>query len=90
VADIYLTEFDRLLRHFYFRDMAAELEDEGQDAKAKFLDETPDWVKEHFEEWRMKSKRREMFFPQSAGAVVPPTPPAQPAGSRQPAHAGHR
>lgn len=88
VADIYLTEFDRLLRHFYFRDMAAELQDEGQDAKAKFLDETPDWVKEHFEAWRMKSKRREMFFPKSAGVVVSPAPAPQSAGSRQPAHAG--
>jgi phosphatidylserine/phosphatidylglycerophosphate/cardiolipin synthase-like enzyme len=78
VADIYLTEFDRLLRHFYFRNMAAELHDDGQNAKAKFLDETPEWVKEHFESWRMKSKRRELFFPKSAG-VVPSQPPPRPA-----------
>jgi phosphatidylserine/phosphatidylglycerophosphate/cardiolipin synthase-like enzyme len=63
VADIYMTEFDRLLRHFYFRDMAAELHGDGQEAKSKFLDETPGWVNEHFEPWRMKSKRRRMFFP---------------------------
>jgi hypothetical protein len=25
VADIYLTEFDRILRHFYFRDAANEI-----------------------------------------------------------------
>ena len=25
VADIYMTEFDRIFRHFYFRDIAAEL-----------------------------------------------------------------
>jgi phosphatidylserine/phosphatidylglycerophosphate/cardiolipin synthase-like enzyme len=75
VADIYLTEFDRLLRHFYFRDMAAELHDNGQNAKAKFLDETQDWVKEHFEAWRMKSKRREMFFPKSADGGLEPSRP---------------
>lgn len=88
VADIYLTEFDRLLRHFYFRDMAAELHDNGQNAKAKFLDETPDWVKEHFEAWRMKSKRRELFFPKGAGVVVPPAPPPPADGSSRPVYAG--
>jgi len=63
VADIYLTEFDRLLRHFYFRDMAAELHKKGDDAKSKFLDEKGTWVGEHFSKNGMKSRRRQMFFP---------------------------
>jgi hypothetical protein len=42
VADIYMTEFDRVFRHFYFRDIANELA--RKDApKAAFLDETDAW-----------------------------------------------
>ena len=63
IADIYLTEFDRLLRHFYFRDMAAELHGKGNEAKSKFLDEKGTWVSEHFSKNGMKSRRRQMFFP---------------------------
>ena len=40
VADIYMTEFDRVFRHFYFRDIANELAAKGDDAAAIFLDET--------------------------------------------------
>src|SRR5262249_39118005 len=43
VADIYLTEFDRIFRHFYFRDIANDLAENGTNAKAAFLDETSDW-----------------------------------------------
>ena len=38
VADIYMTEFDRIFRHFYFRDIAGELAGKG-DEKSIFLDE---------------------------------------------------
>ena len=36
VADIYMTEFDRVFRHFYFRDIANELAAKGDDAAAIF------------------------------------------------------
>src|SRR6185436_16461008 len=38
VADIYMTEFDRVFRHFYFRDIANELAAKGDEAAAIFLD----------------------------------------------------
>lgn len=63
VADIYMCGFDRLLRHFYFRDIAAELHGDGREADAKFLKETDAWVDEHFAPTRMKAKRRALFFP---------------------------
>jgi len=48
VADIYLTEFDRLWRHFYFRDIANEIEASGGEAEKPFLDETPGWTDPYF------------------------------------------
>lgn len=65
VADVYLTEFDRIFRHFYFRNVANELAAKGADgAKAIFLDPTDRWVDGSFGD-RMKSKRRKLFFPDS-------------------------
>jgi phosphatidylserine/phosphatidylglycerophosphate/cardiolipin synthase-like enzyme len=66
VADIYLTEFDRIFRHFCFRNVANDLALKGADGtKAIFLDPTDSWVSENFGPTRMKSKRRKLFFPQS-------------------------
>ena len=50
VADIYMTEFDRIFRHFYFRDIANELAaaKTSDDAKAIFLDETDAWSDSYF------------------------------------------
>ena len=62
VADIYLTEFDRIFRHFYFRDVANEIEAKGKQAKDAFLDETSRWTDGYFNPKSFKSKRREMFF----------------------------
>ena len=39
VADIYMTEFDRIFRHFYFRDVANEIEKKGGEAEGAFLKE---------------------------------------------------
>lgn len=65
-ADIYLTEFDRIFRHFHFRNVANALAaDEAGTARAIFLDPTDGWVAENFTPARMKSKRRKLFFPQS-------------------------
>lgn len=63
VADIYLTEYDRILRHFYFRDIAAEqIESDGPNP-AKFLKEkAEDWVGPYFK-GGFKDKRRQLFFP---------------------------
>jgi phosphatidylserine/phosphatidylglycerophosphate/cardiolipin synthase-like enzyme len=64
VADIYMTEFDRIFRHFYFRDIANELAGAktSDDAKAIFLDETDGWTNSYFKAGTLKSNRRLMFF----------------------------
>ena len=62
VADIYMTEFDRIFRHFYFRDVANELHNKGNDAKSIYLDETSAWNDPYFTPGHTKNSRREMFF----------------------------
>jgi len=70
VADIYLTEFDRIFRHFYFRDVANEIELKGKQAKGAFLDETDSgpkhWTASYFRPAAFKTRRREMFFSHAA------------------------
>jgi phosphatidylserine/phosphatidylglycerophosphate/cardiolipin synthase-like enzyme len=80
VADIYMTEFDRIFRHFYFRDIANELAgaDKSDDAKAAFLDETDAWSTPYFQTGRVKNNRRLMFFAAPtttwfANAAIPAT-----------------
>lgn len=65
VADIYMTEFDRLFRHFYFRDVANEVamkRKKGEEPKKVFLDETSAWTDVYFWPGGFKNRRREMFF----------------------------
>lgn len=62
VADIYLTEFDRIFRHFYFRNVANEIEARGANAAGAFLDETSAWTDGYFKRGLLKTRRREMFF----------------------------
>jgi phosphatidylserine/phosphatidylglycerophosphate/cardiolipin synthase-like enzyme len=62
VADIYLSEFDRIFRHFYFRDVANEIEARGGQAKGAFLEETSKWTDSYFAPGAFKTRRREMFF----------------------------
>jgi len=64
VADIYLTEFDRIFRHFYFRDVANEIEQRGGEAEGAFLDESPEskWTDACFTPGVFKTRRREMFY----------------------------
>jgi phosphatidylserine/phosphatidylglycerophosphate/cardiolipin synthase-like enzyme len=64
VADIYMTEFDRIFRHFYFRDIANELAaaKTSDDAQSIFLDETDAWSDSYFKAGTLKSNRRLMFF----------------------------
>jgi hypothetical protein len=62
VADIYM--FDRIFRHFYFRDIANELAaaKTSDDAKAIFLDETEAWSDSYFTAGTAKSNWQLMFF----------------------------
>jgi hypothetical protein len=62
VADIYMTEFDRIFRHFYFRDIANQLARDGKSADDAYLDETSGWTDSYFKPNGFKCKRREMFF----------------------------
>ncbi len=65
VADIYMTEFDRLFRHFYFRDVANEVamkRKKGQKPEKVFLDEGYGWTDSYFKPGGFKTRRREMFF----------------------------
>jgi phosphatidylserine/phosphatidylglycerophosphate/cardiolipin synthase-like enzyme len=62
VADIYLTEFDRIFRHFYFRDVANEVALRGGQSKTVFLDESGKWVDEYFDSHKFNCHRRQMFF----------------------------
>jgi phosphatidylserine/phosphatidylglycerophosphate/cardiolipin synthase-like enzyme len=68
VADIYLTEIDRLFRHFSFRDVAArDIKKPTPEslAKAYELDEEGRWWWDSFETGSFKCQRREMFFAES-------------------------
>jgi phosphatidylserine/phosphatidylglycerophosphate/cardiolipin synthase-like enzyme len=65
VADIYLTEFDRIFRHFYFRDVANEVAKKGKNAEIVFLDETGKWSEPYFAAEKFKNQRRQMFFADS-------------------------
>ena len=62
VADIYLTEYDRILRHFYFRNFAAKDDDASDAGKAIFLDETDKWVRSYYVGEGLKARRQNLFF----------------------------
>jgi phosphatidylserine/phosphatidylglycerophosphate/cardiolipin synthase-like enzyme len=62
VADIYLTEFDRIFRHFFFRNIANQIEARGGAAEGAFLDETSKWTDSYFDPTRFKTRRKMMFF----------------------------
>jgi phosphatidylserine/phosphatidylglycerophosphate/cardiolipin synthase-like enzyme len=63
VADIYLTEFQRIFQHFYFRDIANELAAKGsKGAEGIFLNETDAWSDNYFKPRTLKNNRRLMFF----------------------------
>lgn len=62
VSDIYLTEFFRLLNHFYFRQVANRQAEDGQsDPDIRFLHEDDGWVAGHFRAENYRAKRRELF-----------------------------
>jgi phosphatidylserine/phosphatidylglycerophosphate/cardiolipin synthase-like enzyme len=62
VADIYMTEYDRIFRHFYSRDIANSIARRGEVVQFALLDETDGWCNEYFDPKSPKRHRREMFF----------------------------
>jgi phosphatidylserine/phosphatidylglycerophosphate/cardiolipin synthase-like enzyme len=60
VADIYLTEFDRLYRHFLYRGAANRNKPQKIDSN-RFLATDDSWVKKHFDPGTYQARRREMF-----------------------------
>jgi phosphatidylserine/phosphatidylglycerophosphate/cardiolipin synthase-like enzyme len=86
VADIYLTEFDRIFRHFYFRDVANEVARRGQESQTVFLDETGTWSHEYFDPSKFNCHRRQMFFAATEGswAETAPTDPNPFTGRKNP------
>jgi len=62
VADVYLTEFMRLLNHFYFRQVANQMANDGtDDPNVAHLVDDDSWVAGHFRADNYRSKRRELF-----------------------------
>lgn len=62
VADVYTTEFFRLLNHFYFRQVANRKARNGEsDPDIRFLKEDDSWVAGHFRPQNYRAKRRELF-----------------------------
>ncbi|MGE0283473.1 MAG: phospholipase D-like domain-containing protein [Rhizobiaceae bacterium] len=60
VADIYLTEFDRLYRHFLYRGAANGSKPAKVDSN-RFLETDDSWVEKHFKADSYQSRRRQMF-----------------------------
>ncbi|WP_370677323.1 phospholipase D-like domain-containing protein [Pleomorphomonas sp. PLEO] len=64
VADIYLTEFDRIFRHFLARQQINAIAEEGGSlTDAKFLREDDSWLTGYVTPGRLKTNRQRLFFP---------------------------
>jgi len=74
VADIYLTEFDRIFRHFYTRDAINRIASKGNQKNPLELDETGVWIAPNFKKGTYKNNRRLMFFPKAAGGAAAAQP----------------
>jgi PLD-like domain len=61
VADIYMTELDRIFRHFRARDIINATAD--QHKNVLLLDTTDDWIEPNFKDGTFKNNRRLLFFP---------------------------
>lgn len=69
VADIYMTEIDRIFRHFYARDVINKEANAGDQTNPLELDTTDNWITNNFKPGTYKNNRRLLFFP--AGALKP-------------------
>jgi phosphatidylserine/phosphatidylglycerophosphate/cardiolipin synthase-like enzyme len=64
VADIYVTEFDRIFRHFFARQSINQQIEHGDDGRAaKFLAEDNGWLDAYVKPGRIKTNRQRLFFP---------------------------
>jgi phosphatidylserine/phosphatidylglycerophosphate/cardiolipin synthase-like enzyme len=63
VADIYLTEFDRIFRAFYAREAINDFAKKGDKKNPLELDETGAWVTPNYKAGTYKNNRRLAFFP---------------------------
>jgi phosphatidylserine/phosphatidylglycerophosphate/cardiolipin synthase-like enzyme len=62
-ADIYMTELDRIFRHFYARDIINSLAESRKNEEWLLLDTTDGWIKPNFQDGSYKNNRRLLFFP---------------------------
>ena len=62
-ADIYMTDLDRIFRHFYARDIINSLAESGTHEEWLLLDATDTWIKPNFQDGTYKNNRRLLFFP---------------------------
>jgi len=60
-ADIYMTELDRIFRHFRARDIINATAD--QHKNVLLLDTTESWIEPNFKGGTFKNNRRLLFFP---------------------------
>ncbi|SHK36213.1 Phosphatidylserine/phosphatidylglycerophosphate/cardiolipin synthase [Bradyrhizobium lablabi] len=63
VADIYMTELDRIFRHFRARDIINSEAAAGQKEDWLLLDPTDGWIGANFKDGSYKNNRRLLFFP---------------------------
>jgi phosphatidylserine/phosphatidylglycerophosphate/cardiolipin synthase-like enzyme len=64
VADVYVTEFDRIFRHFFARQAINDrILNNLPITESKFLDETGDWLDEYTGAGKWKKNRQRLFFP---------------------------
>lgn len=75
-ADIYMTELDRIFRHFRARDIINSEAAKGEREQWLLLDTTDQWISDNFQDGRYKNNRRLLFFPAS-----PPKPWSTGAGA---------
>jgi phosphatidylserine/phosphatidylglycerophosphate/cardiolipin synthase-like enzyme len=64
-ADIYMTELDRIFRHFRARDIINATAD--QHKNVLLLDTTDGWIEPNFNDGTFKNNRRLLFFPLTNG-----------------------
>ncbi|HEY0106978.1 MAG TPA: phospholipase D-like domain-containing protein [Rhizomicrobium sp.] len=67
VADIYITEMDRIFRHFRARDYINADAQKGDKTNPLLLDPTDAWIAANFKPGSYKNNRRLLFFPQGGG-----------------------
>jgi phosphatidylserine/phosphatidylglycerophosphate/cardiolipin synthase-like enzyme len=70
VADIYLTELDRVFKHFYDRDAINRIAMHGGTPEGLHLDTTSNWLQANFKVGSYKHNRLTTFFPDAPPDVT--------------------